>query len=69
MKKIQSNCLGCTRREVGCHSKCEDYKEFQEKNRERREADYRARKLTNTINDMNSRSKSTKSNIKLRREK
>lgn len=69
MKRIQSTCLGCTKREVGCHSKCEEYREFQEKNRQLREEDYRARKLTNTINEMHYSSKSTKSNIRLRREK
>ena len=27
-KNVQGSCKGCTRREVGCHSKCEDYKEY-----------------------------------------
>lgn len=37
MKKPQAPCLGCKDREVGCHSKCERYKEYAElakKNRE-----------------------------------
>lgn len=27
---MDCKCKGCTRRQVGCHSTCEDYKEFQE---------------------------------------
>lgn len=26
----QTGCKGCTERQVGCHSKCEKYKAFQE---------------------------------------
>lgn len=26
-----NKCKGCTRREVGCHSKCEDYIEYRKK--------------------------------------
>lgn len=25
---MESSCKGCTRRTVGCHSTCEEYKEF-----------------------------------------
>ena len=27
---IQGPCQGCERREVGCHSSCEEYKEYRE---------------------------------------
>ena len=32
------SCKDCTDRQVGCHSKCELYKEFQKNNSERKEA-------------------------------
>lgn len=29
MRKPKSPCLGCPERNVGCHSRCKDYKKFQ----------------------------------------
>lgn len=26
--RIQSPCLNCSKRKVGCHSKCQEYKDF-----------------------------------------
>lgn len=31
---INSPCLNCTKRKLGCHSTCDRHKEFQEKNGE-----------------------------------
>lgn len=28
--RIKSPCMGCTRRVVGCHSACEDYKSYKQ---------------------------------------
>ena len=36
-------CMTCTDRKVGCHSKCEKYKEFQAKNNENRTKLYKYR--------------------------
>ena len=27
---VQNKCYGCQKRQVGCHSKCEDYKKYKE---------------------------------------
>lgn len=36
---MNNPCKGCTRREIGCHSYCEDYLIWKEKWDERREAE------------------------------
>lgn len=35
-KIVDSPCYQCTRRELGCHSKCEDYKKIDERNKLKR---------------------------------
>ena len=43
---MENSCYGCTKRKVGCHSNCEDYKEWLEehhkikKERQRKEKKY-----------------------------
>jgi hypothetical protein len=37
MPKIKSPCLDCSRRTVGCHGSCEDYKAYSLKNQEQNE--------------------------------
>ena len=36
---INSKCKGCTKRVVGCHSTCEDYKEFRKELDKQNEAE------------------------------
>ena len=37
MPKIKSPCFDCEKRTVGCHSTCEEYKAYSQKNKEQNE--------------------------------
>lgn len=55
--KIQCKCKGCTKRTVGCHSTCEDYKDFCEQQKKIRERDAKERYLNLQLIDMKKQSK------------
>lgn len=51
IRKSNSPCLDCDRREVGCHGKCKEYQEYKEKINEMNDIIYK-----NKLNTENPRS-------------
>lgn len=49
----KSQCYGCTERYVGCHSKCESYKEFKSKHDEEMRVQREAREKESRFMDLN----------------
>ena len=52
-RKGDTPCFGCGDRQLGCHSKCEKYKEFQARNAKIRKRN----QLDNACKDLNFRGK------------
>ena len=48
---MNSPCLDCENRRVGCHSECEDYKVFAAENEARNAEAYKQRKAEGEFND------------------
>lgn len=46
---MDNKCKGCTKREVGCHANCEDYKAYKEKLSEDYKKEYKERLLKNQL--------------------
>ena len=47
---MNAPCRGCTDREMGCHGKCDKYKEYKQASDQRREAQFFEREAARTPN-------------------
>ena len=45
--KTNAPCYGCERRNVGCHSNCKEYLNFEKMQKEENEAEYKKKSETN----------------------
>lgn len=54
---MNAPCRGCTDREMGCHGKCDKYKEYKEKSDKRREAEFFEKEAQRTPGRYKSRQK------------
>lgn len=48
---MKCSCLGCTKREVGCHSTCEDYIRYREERTEIRKKVYESKMKDYVLED------------------
>lgn len=64
MEKVYCPCKDCPDRVLGCHSKCEKYKEYSSKNEQRRNANYRECLTTMQIYEMQQERKKRASTLK-----